>query len=231
MKSYTNLTIKEWASEDRPREKLLTKGVSVLSNAELIAILLSTGTKKISAVDLAKYILSSVDNNLYKLGKLSVSDLIKIDGIGEAKAITIIAALELGRRRKDTVQDINYIKDSKSVFNIFQPKLGDLLHEEFWVLYLNRANKIIGEERISSGGISGTVIDVKIIIKYGIDKLSSGIILVHNHPSGNINPSKNDKEITRKISSASKLMDIITLDHIIIGGDLYFSFADEGMIN
>jgi DNA repair protein RadC len=228
IKPYTNLTIKQWASEDRPREKLLTKGISTLSNAELIAILLSTGTKSMSAVDLAKHILSTVNNSLYKLGKLSVADLTKIDGIGDAKAISIIAAFELGRRRKESSLKTVQIKNSKSVYDIFQPVLSDLSYEEFWVLYLNRANKIIGKERISSGGTAGTVIDVKIIIKHGIDKLSSSIILIHNHPSGNVQPSDNDKEITQKISSASKLMDITTLDHIIVGYNSYFSFADEG---
>ena len=230
MKQYSNLSIKQWASEDRPREKLLSKGIASLSDAELLAILLSTGTKKMSAVDLAKYILSTVDNNLHILGKQTVNDFKKIDGIGEAKAITIISALELGRRRKKVDIDRIKIGDSKSVFEIFQPILGDLPYEEFWVLYLSRSNSIIDKIKISLGGTAGTVIDVKIIIKHGIEKLASSMVLIHNHPSGNTTPSEGDKRITTKIANAGKLMDITTLDHIIIGDTKYFSFADEGIL-
>ena len=230
MKEYPNLTIKQWASEDRPREKLLTKGISSLSDAELLAILLSTGTRKLSAVDLAKYILLSVDNNLHLLGKQTVNDLKKINGIGEAKAITIIAALELGKRRKTIELVRRKVTNSKTVFEIFQPMLGDLPYEEFWVLYLNRSNSIIDKEKISLGGTAGTVIDVKIILKHGVEKLASGIILCHNHPSGNNYPSTNDKSITEKIKNAGEFMDIEVLDHIIIGDDKFYSFADEGIL-
>lgn len=230
MKEYPSLTIKQWASEDRPREKLLEKGISALSDAELIAILLSTGTKNLSAVDLAKHILASVENNLHMLGKQTVNDLKKINGIGEAKAITILAALEIGRRRKKSDLERKKIDSSNVVFEVFQPLLGDLPYEEFWVLYLNRSNGIIDKEKISLGGTAGTVIDVKIILKHGIEKLASGIILVHNHPSGNTKPSDNDRAITTKIREAGKLMDIAILDHVIIGDTKYFSFADEGLL-
>ncbi len=230
MKEYRNFTIKQWASEDRPREKLLIKGIASLSDAELLAILLSTGTKNLSAVALAKNILAGVNNNLHVLGKQTVNDLKKIDGIGDAKAITIIAALELGRRRKKIDIERKRINNSSIVFDIFQPLLGDLPYEEFWVLYLNRSNGIIDKEKISSGGTVGTIIDVKIIIKHGIEKLASNIVLIHNHPSGNSQPSDNDKKITDKIKEAANLMDISTIDHVIIGDTKYFSFADEGLL-
>jgi DNA repair protein RadC len=230
MSEYTNLTIKQWANEDRPREKLITKGLASLSDAELLAILLATGTRNISAVDLAKHILANVENNLHVLGKQTVNDLKKINGIGEAKAITIIAALELGRRRKKSDIERKKINNSHVVFELFQPILGDLPYEEFWVLYLNRSNGVIDKEKISLGGTAGTVIDVKIILKHGIEKLASSLVLVHNHPSGNIQPSENDKAITQKIMEAGKLMDISTLDHVIIGDTKYFSFADEGIL-
>lgn len=230
MSEYQNLKIKAWAFEDRPREKLLAKGISALSNAELVAILLGTGGKNLSAVDLAKHILASVQNNLHELGKQTVNDLKKINGIGEAKAITVIAALELGRRRKNHDLEREKIEGSKSVFNIFQPILGDLPYEEFWVLYLNRSNSVIEKKRISSGGTTGTVIDVKIILKHAIENLAAGLILVHNHPSGNIQPSINDKKITSKIKDAGKLMDVNILDHVIIGDTSYLSFVDEGLL-
>lgn len=230
MNEYENLTIKQWAAEDRPREKLLKKGIYSLSNTELLAILISTGTKKLSAVDLAKQILAESENNLHTLGKRTISDLKKINGIGEAKAITIIAALELGRRRKKIDFEQTKVNNSNVAFEILQPILGDLAHEEFWVLYLNRANQIIDKERISMGGVTGTVIDVKIILKQGIEKLACGIILIHNHPSGNLTPSTNDKTITSKIKEAGKLVDINVLDHLIIGDKQYYSFADEGIL-
>jgi len=229
MNELQNLSIKNWSSEDRPREKLLSKGLASLSDAELIAILLATGTKSMSAVDLAKHILATVNNNLHLLGKQTVNDLKKINGIGEAKAISIIAALELGKRRRNFDLEREKIVDSKSVFRIFQPLLGDLPYEEFWVLYLNRSNSIIEKQRISSGGITGTVIDVKIILKHAIENLASGIVLIHNHPSGNIKPSTNDKNITHKIKEAGKLIDVSVLDHLIIGDTKFLSFADEGL--
>ncbi len=230
MNEYQNLSIKQWAAEDRPREKLIEKGTYSLSDAELIAILISTGTRKLSAVDIAKLILSESENNLHTLGKKTINDLKKINGIGEAKAITIIAALELGRRRKKTDLEHKKANTSNVVFDVFQPILGDLPHEEFWVLYLSRSNKIIDKERISIGGTTGTIIDVKIILKHGIEKLACGIILIHNHPSGNIQPSTSDKSITSKIKEAGKLTDISVLDHVIIGDKKYYSFADEGIL-
>ena len=227
----TNLSIKNWSLDDRPREKLLSKGINSLSNAELIAILIGSGNKNESAVDLSKTILSKVNNNLNELGKLSIDDFKSFNGIGDAKAIAIIAALELGRRRKLT-EAVNKTKitNSKDLFNIFQPILSDLPYEEFWVLCLNRHNKIIEKHKISQGGISGTVIDVRIILKLAVNELASSIILCHNHPSGNITPSNNDKIITEKLKKASEYFDIKILDHIIVADDKYFSFADESLI-
>lgn len=231
MENYSNLKIKDWALEDRPREKLLTKGISSLSDAEIIAILLGSGTRNESAVELSKKVLKSVDNNLHELGKLSINDLTKLKGIGEAKAITIMAALEIGRRRKlSDIIDKEKITGSKDVFEIFHPLLGDLSHEEFWILLLNRSNKIIEKYKISQGGVSGTVIDVKIILKNAIEKLASSIILCHNHPSGNKTPSSADDSITQKLKSGADLLDISVLDHIIIADTNYYSYADEGKL-
>lgn len=229
--SEQKISIKNWADDDKPREKLLQKGIDSLSNAELIAILLGSGSRTESAVDLAKNILSTNQNDLNQLGKLSVNDLKKYNGIGEAKAITIIAAMELGRRRKVAeVVEKKKISSSKDVFEIFKGKLGDLPFEEFWILLLNRYNKIIDTLKISQGGISGTVIDVRIIMRYAIEKNASSIILCHNHPSGNTTPSKNDKQITEKIKSAGEFLEIKVLDHIIVTDINYYSFADEGLI-
>lgn len=231
MGEYNNLKIKEWAVEDRPREKLLKKGIQSLSNAEIIALLIGSGTKNESAVDLSKRILKSVNNNLNELGKLDVNELIKNKGIGEAKAITIIAALELGRRRKvSEIIEKKKITQSNDVFEFFQPLLGDLPHEEFWILLLNRSNRIVEKKKISQGGVSGTVIDVKIILKHALENLASSIILCHNHPSGNKMPSKADDNITRKLVEGSTLLDIKVLDHIIIADTDYYSYADEGTI-
>ena len=228
MKSYT---IKDWSDDDKPREKLLSKGISALSNTELIAILIGSGTRNLSAVELAKSILLASENNLNNLGKKSVADLTKLKGIGPAKAITIISALELGRRQKlDQVKDKTKITSSKDVFNIFQPVIGEISHEEFWVILLNRNNKILKKINISKGGLSSTVIDVRIILKHALDELASAIILCHNHPSGNTEPSQEDKKITSKIKTAAESMDISLLDHIIVTHTNYFSFADEGLL-
>jgi DNA repair protein RadC len=224
-------SIKEWAEDDRPREKMLTKGLAALSNAELIAILLRIGTTGESAVELAKKLLNSVENNLNELARLGVKDFQNFKGIGETKAIQIIAALELGRRRKmEEVTDRGRINNSTDVSAVFGALLGDLPYEEFWVLFLNRSNTIIGKEKISQGGISGTVTDVRIILKFALDKMSSSIILCHNHPSGNKKPSEQDISITKKIKEAGALMDIILLDHIIIVLGGFYSFADEGIL-
>jgi DNA repair protein RadC len=226
-----SMKITDWAVEDRPREKLINKGTASLSDAELLAILISSGTKDKSAVDLGREILSMVNNNLNSLGKLSVADLKKLHGIGPARAVTISAALELGRRRKlSEAEDVLQIKCSKDVADIFQPLLSDLLHEEFWILFLNRSNRVINRMRISQGGISGTVTDVRMVMKNAIECLASGIVVCHNHPSGNLNPSESDTKITKKIKEAGDLMDIQLLDHLIISEKDYYSFADNGLL-
>ena len=224
-------SIKQWAEEDRPREKLLLKGKSVLSEAELIGILIGSGTASLSAVDLAKQILHSVDNNLNKLAKLSVNDLKKFKGIGEAKAINIVSALELGRRRKDAEQPKRIkITCSNDVFESMHPFLQDLPHEEFWILLLNRSNHILRPIAISHGGVSGTVADAKIIFKYAVEELASSIILVHNHPSGNTKPSEADIKLTKKLKESGSILEIPILDHIIYSDSGYLSMADEGLL-
>lgn len=227
----STLKILSWAEEDRPREKLLLKGKSALSDAELIGILIGSGTVSVSAVDLAKLILGAVDNNLNELAKLSVKDLQKFKGIGEAKAISIMSALELGRRRREgEVAKKQKITCSRDVYDIMTPNLLDLPHEEFWILLLNRANMVTKKVQISAGGVAGTVADPKIIFKLAVENLASGIILVHNHPSGNLLPSQADKDITRKVKEAGKLLEIPVLDHLIFAEHTYFSFADEGLL-
>ncbi|MFN8210622.1 MAG: DNA repair protein RadC [Bacteroidales bacterium] len=226
-----SLKITDWAVEDRPRQKLYSKGTSSLSDAELLAILIGSGLKNRSAVDLGRELLSLVGNNLNSLGKLSISDLRKVKGIGSARAITIAAALELGRRRKlaempESVQ----IKCSRDVFDIVNPLVSDLPHEEFWILFLNRSNRVIERMKLSQGGISGTVTDVRLIMKKAIEYLASGIIVCHNHPSGNLSPSESDTKITQKIREAGALMDIQLLDHLIITDKDYYSFADNGLL-
>ncbi|MEA3445292.1 MAG: DNA repair protein RadC [Bacteroidota bacterium] len=231
MADYKKLSIKQWAVEDRPREKFISKGINSLSDAELIAILIGSGSRNESAVELAKRILGSAGNNLHELGKFSVLELKKQKGIGEAKAITIIAALELGRRRKITdIINREKISTSKNAAEIFQAILSDLPHEEFWVLLLNRANKVIDKQRISQGGVAGTVIDPRIVMKLAIEKLASSIILCHNHPSGTCLPSENDNKITRVMKKAGEILEIPIIDHIIICDKSYYSFADEGNI-
>ncbi len=225
------LNIKSWAAEDRPREKLLIKGNAALSDAELIAILLGTGTNTMSAVDLAKKILQVADNNLNVLAKLSIKELMKVKGIGEAKAISIVAALELGRRRKESdVDEKPKITSSRDAFDYIKADLMDIPHEEFWILLVNRANRIIKKQQISLGGVAGTVADPKIIFKMALEELASGIVLVHNHPSGNLTASQADINLTKKLKEAGKLLEIQVVDHIIIGGKKYFSFADENIL-
>jgi len=226
-----HLRIPQWAEDDRPREKLLIKGRSSLSDAELLAILLGTGTKALSAVDLAKQILQQADQNLNNLARLSVKDLTKIKGIGEAKAISIVSALELGRRRKESVSPGRpRITNSIDVVEIMKQDLLDLNHEEFWIIILNRANYVLRKNKISSGGISGTVADPKLIFKSALDHSGSSIILVHNHPSGNLQPSQADITLTKTLKEAGKFLEIPVLDHIIVSDNSYFSFADEGMM-
>lgn len=223
--------IKAWAEADRPREKLVKQGRHTLTDSELLAILIRTGTKSETAVDLAKNILSKFNNDLTELSRLSVNDLRKFKGMGEVKAITIVAALELGRRRREAEGlKKNKITTSKDAFEILQPNLADLVHEEFVVLLLNRNNEVTGKFELSKGGVAGTVVDPKLIFKAALDRLASGIILSHNHPSGNSKPSQEDIKLTKKLFEAGKLMEINVLDHIIIAGNDYFSFADEGMM-
>lgn len=227
----TQGSIKYWSEDDRPREKLMTKGCEALSDSELIAILLGSGNKNKSAVELSREILKSVKNDLNDLGRLNYTELMKFRGVGEAKAISVIAALELGRRRK--VQHINKRKQitcSSDVYESFQPLLADKNHEEFWFILLNNSNMIIDKIKTSQGGTTGTVIDVKLIMKEAMNKLAQGIILVHNHPSGNIKPSNADRTITEKIKNATSFFDIKLLDHVIIGDSNYFSFADENCL-
>jgi DNA repair protein RadC len=225
------LKIKSWSPEDRPREKLILKGTSALSDTELIAILLGSGTRTMSVVELARQLLRSANNDLHRVAQLSIKDLMKIKGIGEAKAVTIIAAMEIGRRRKDLLQDDKIkITVSRDAYEILRPHFQDILHEEFWVLYLNRANRVIRKQQISLGGVAGTVADPKIILKSAIESLASGIILAHNHPSGNLDPSTLDIDLTKKMKEAGRLVEVQVLDHIIFGGSKYYSFADEGTL-
>lgn len=232
MSDYKKLNIKDWAVEDRPREKLLSNGARSLSDAELIAILIGSGNTEETAVELSRRILTAVGNKLNDLGRKNTDFLQSFNGIGEAKAVTIIAALELGKRRKEAdVFDKNKITGSKDVADFFQPILGDLNHEEFWIMLLNRGNKIIDTFMISKGGISGTVIDVRLILKNALEKMASSIILCHNHPSGTMQASEADLRITRKIKNAAEIMDISVLDHLIIGNNNYLSLADEGILN
>jgi len=220
-------SIKNWSSDDRPREKLIEKGELSLSDAELLAILLGSGSRNESALDLAKRILSYAQNNLIELSRLSVDDFMQFKGVGEAKAVTLCSSFELARRRKNKTLDRIKITSADDVFNEIAPFISDLNHEEFWVLYLNRSNIVLKKCRMSSGGISGTVVDQKIILKKALLCLASSIILIHNHPSGNSNPSIQDKKVTKKMKLACELLEINLLDHIIIAGNSYYSFADE----
>ena len=225
------LTIKEWALDDRPREKMVSKGVSALSDVELMAILIGTGTTNETAVGLSQRILTKVGNNLNELGKLGLKELTDIKGIGKAKAVKIMAALELGRRRKSTeVLHKKQITSSMDVIELFQPMLADLPHEEFWILLLNRTNRIIEKLKISEGGFIATVVDIRKLMKIALEHNALGIILCHNHPSGNHNPSDDDVNITQKVKAAATTFDIKLLDHIIVTGNQCFSMADNHMI-
>jgi DNA repair protein RadC len=224
-------TIKNWAEDDRPREKLLLKGRQALSDAELIAILIATGTREETAVDVAKRVLALTQNNLNALGRLSVNDLKQVKGIGEAKAISIVAAMELGRRRKEEAPpQSSIINSSKSLFDLMQSYFFDLYHEEFWIVLLNRANKPIAQKCISGGGLDSTVVDVRIIMKLALEHLAVGIVLCHNHPSGKLVPSDADISITKQIKDAAKLLNIVLLDHLIFHQNDYMSFADQKLL-
>jgi len=222
--------ITNWSEDDKPREKLMLKGKSVLSDTELIAILIGSGSRNESAVDLSKRILASVDNNLNALGKLSLSQLMQFRGIGEAKAISIIAALELGRRRRgEDAVELKKITSSKIIFEIMQPIIGELPHEEFWIIYMNNSNKVISKSQLSKGGITGTLVDVRIVFKTALEIGATALILCHNHPSGTLIPSDADKQITRKLKLAGDSLEIKVLDHLIVTETSYYSFADEGI--
>ncbi len=227
----TSLSIKFWSDDDKPREKLLQKGRSVLSDAELIAILIGSGSRNESAVELSKRILAAAGNNLNELGKLSIKQLMKFKGIGEAKAVTISAALEIGRRRRgEKAQKITKITSSQDVFELLQPKMGDLKHEEFWIVYLNNSNKVLQSAQLSKGGITGTLVDVRLVMRQALELGAVALILAHNHPSGTLKPSSADKQITQKLMSAGKALDLKVLDHVIITQKAYFSFADEQIL-
>jgi DNA repair protein RadC len=232
METYKDkITIKSWAEEDRPREKLLSLGRRSLTDAELIAILIGSGNRQETAVELSKRILHSLDSDLDKLGRLSVNELSKFKGIGEAKAISIISALELGRRRRETeTPKVSQIGCSKDIFNLMSRFFADLNHEEFWIVLLNRANNVLSQHLISKGGQAGTVADPKIIFQAALENHAASIILSHNHPSGNLKPSQADINLTRKLRDAGQLLDISVLDHVIFTNTSYFSFADEGML-
>ncbi|HQW82892.1 MAG TPA: DNA repair protein RadC [Ferruginibacter sp.] len=227
----TSTSIKNWATDDRPREKLLTKSPAALSNSELVAILINNGSKNKSAVELAKEVLKLGHDNLNELGKLSINDLKRIKGIGEAKAITIAAALELGKRRQ-VVGSLEkpVIKASRDIANYLQAQLKDYTYEVFAVVFLNQANKINHFEIISRGGITGTVADPRIILKKALENNATSILLCHNHPSGSLRPSRADEEITKKITEAAKYIDIKVIDHIIVSEEGFYSFADEGLL-
>ena len=223
--------IKSWAEDDRPREKLLQKGKISLSDAELMAILIGSGSRKESAVDLCRRILAGSEQSLNELGKLSIPQLMKYNGIGQAKAITIIAALELGRRRRaEEALEKKKITSSSSVFELMQPSIGDLPHEEFHIIYLNNSNKVIDKMQLSKGGITGTLVDVRLALKKALELGATSIILCHNHPSGNLNPSSADKQLTQKLKAAGESLDIKILDHLIVTERSYISFADEGLL-
>ncbi|SEL98804.1 DNA repair protein RadC [Aquimarina amphilecti] len=227
----SSFSIREWNENDRPREKLLVKGKNSLSDSELIAILIGSGNRDESAVALSKRILASVDHQINSLGKLSIKQLMSFKGIGEAKAISIIAGLELGRRRKEEgVPSIPKITRSKDVFDVLSPHIGDLEHEEFWVLYLNNSNKILQKKQISIGGKTGTLVDPRIVFRYALEFNATAIILTHNHPSGSLTPSSSDKLLTQKLKQAGLSLEIKLLDHLIITEKEYFSFADEAIL-
>jgi len=231
MENRSSKGIKTWAEDDRPREKLLIKGRHALSDSELLAILIGSGSRDESAVELSKRILSQTSHNLNQLGKLSISELCQFKGIGNAKAVVITAALELGRRRRlEEALELDKITSSTSVFEIMQPIIGELPHEEFWILYLNNSNKILERFQISKGGITGTLVDVRITLRKAIEIGAVSLVLAHNHPSGNLRPSEADKQLTQKLKTAAESLDIKILDHIIVTEKSYFSFADDGLL-
>jgi DNA repair protein RadC len=226
-----SFSIKQWNEDDRPREKLVAKGKTALSNAELLAILIGSGSRDESAVTLSQRMLASAENNLNEFGKTSVKALMDFKGIGEAKAVSIVAAMELGRRyRSEVTLKKDKITSSQAVFELLQPSLGSLYHEEFWIIYLNNSNRILKREQLSKGGITGTVVDVRLAFKFALQLGAVAIILAHNHPSGTLKPSQSDIYLTQKLKSAGESLDIKVLDHLIITENAYFSFADENLL-
>ena len=225
------MSIKFLAEDDRPREKFLLKGKNALSGAELLAIIMGSGNREDSAVELARKILRSVENNWHNLSLLQISDLTKFKGVGEAKAISIATALEIGRRRAaQEVPEKVQIRESSDLFKVLHPYLSDLHTEEFWAVYLNQNNRIVGKSKLSSGGINQSVVDIRILFKAAIDHFATAIVIAHNHPSGNLKPSQEDRNITKQIADAGKILSIQLLDHIIVSQNSYFSFADEGLL-
>jgi DNA repair protein RadC len=228
---YPNFKIHDLAVEDRPREKCMRQGLGGLSNTELLAILIGTGTRNLSALDLARVVLQKANNDLHQLGKMSLAELEKIHGIGEAKAIRIQSCFELARRRKESLPAVRpKVRCSQDAFKLLEGNLTDLQHEEFWILLLNRSNQLIEPVRISQGGISGTVTDVRLILNAAVEKLASAMILVHNHPSGNLSPSEADIKITKKVKDAAQILDLSVLDHLILSDQGYMSMADDNLM-
>ncbi|MCW5520145.1 DNA repair protein RadC [Aureitalea sp. L0-47] len=231
MYKQQQLSIKSWNEDDRPREKLLLKGRNAITDAELVAILIGSGNREESAVGLSKRLLAAADHNLNRLGKFSVKELCEFKGIGEAKALTIVAALELGRRRRvQEPSELKKITSSVSAFELIQPMIGDLQHEEFWIIYLNNSNKVLQTSQLSKGGITGTLVDIRLAFKKALELGAVSLILAHNHPSGTLKPSESDIKLTNKIKKAGESLDITILDHLIVTEKTYFSFADEQMI-
>lgn len=230
-KKNQSFSIKNWSEDDRPREKLLNKGRSALTDAELIAILIGSGNRDESAVGLSKRILASTENNLTQLGKHSIKELTQFKGIGEAKAVTIAAALELGRRRSSSeALHRKHISSSATVFELLQPIIGDLMHEEFWIVYLNNANNVLQKQQLSKGGITGTLVDNRLVLKTALELGAVSLVLAHNHPSGTLKPSQADIQVTEKLKTAATSLDIKILDHLIITEKAYYSFADAGIL-
>lgn len=225
------LSIPEWSAADRPRERMLAQGAKALSDAELIAILIRSGTPKDSALDLARVILNKADNNLHKLAALSVAELMKVKGVGEAKALSVAAALELGQRRRDTILEVRpLIASSQHAFDLLQPLVADLPHEEFWLLLLDRGNRLLERTKVSQGGMHGTVADPKLIFRSALEKRASSVILCHNHPSGQLRPSQEDIVLTKKLVEGGRFLDITVQDHLIVATTGYYSFADNGQL-
>jgi len=228
----SKLSIPEWSKDDRPRERLSARGAKALSDAELVAILIRSGTPTDSALDLARIILNKAENDLHKLAGLGVNELMRIHGVGEAKAMSIVAALELGQRRRDlTVSQRPLISDSRAAFELLQPVLGDLPYEEFWLLLLDRGNRLMNRCKVSQGGMHGTVADPKLIFREALDQRASSVILCHNHPSGQLRPSAEDIQLTRKLVEGGRFLDIAVQDHLIVTSSGYYSFADNGQLN